>query len=86
MTTLNEAAGLALPCLDLTNLEDGCTAEDVEALCARAQTAFGPTAAVCIWPRFVSTAKIRAGRNRGAHRHGRRLSPAATARRPKCLR
>ena len=57
MTTLNEAAGLALPCLDLTNLEDGCTAEDVEALCARAQTAFGPTAAVCIWPRFVSTAK-----------------------------
>ena len=47
----------ALACLDLTDLNDGCTAADVEALCVRAQTAHGPVAAVCIWPRFVAVAR-----------------------------
>lgn len=47
----------ALACLDLTDLTDSCTAADVETLCARAQTAHGPVAAVCIWPRFVPVAR-----------------------------
>jgi deoxyribose-phosphate aldolase len=46
----------ALVCLDLTNLEDNCTEADIDALCARAQTRHGSTAAVCIWPQFVSRA------------------------------
>jgi len=52
-----ETALQALACLDLTNLEDGCTPADIETLCARAQTPHGPVAAVCIWPRFVLQAK-----------------------------
>ncbi|MYZ48689.1 deoxyribose-phosphate aldolase [Propylenella binzhouense] len=51
----------ALACLDLTDLSDGCTPEDVERLCERALTAHGPVAAVCIWPRFVAQAVARLG-------------------------
>ncbi|QDL94150.1 deoxyribose-phosphate aldolase (plasmid) [Paroceanicella profunda] len=51
------AATRALACLDLTNLEDGCTGDDIAALCARADTRHGPVAAVCIWPKFVAQAK-----------------------------
>ncbi|MEJ8573498.1 deoxyribose-phosphate aldolase [Microbaculum marinum] len=47
----------ALACLDLTNLEDGCSPADIVRLCGRAQTDHGPVAAVCIWPRFVPQAK-----------------------------
>lgn len=50
-------AGRALGLIDLTNLNDDCTAQDIEVLCSRAQTPHGNTAAVCIWPRFVSQAK-----------------------------
>lgn len=46
----------ALGLIDLTNLNDDCTAADIDALCAMAQTPFGPTAAVCVWPRFVAQA------------------------------
>ena len=46
----------ALVCLDLTNLEESCTAEDVAQLCARGQTPHGSVAAVCVWPRFVTEA------------------------------
>ncbi len=46
----------ALACLDLTNLDEACTPADIEALCRRAQTAHGPVAAVCVWPRFVAEA------------------------------
>jgi len=53
----SEAARLALACLDLTSLNEGDTAADIEALCRRAQTAFGPVAAVCVWPRFVGLAR-----------------------------
>lgn len=53
---LETAARRALVCLDLTNLDDGCTASDVEALCRRAQTPEGFVAAVCIWPAFVAQA------------------------------
>lgn len=54
---LVHAARLALQCLDLTSLNDADTAADVTALCERAQTAFGPVAAVCVWPRFVAQAR-----------------------------
>ncbi|HLO95799.1 MAG TPA: deoxyribose-phosphate aldolase [Burkholderiaceae bacterium] len=54
---LPQAARLALQCLDLTSLNDADTAADVTALCERAQTAFGPVAAVCVWPRFVAQAR-----------------------------
>lgn len=54
---LQQAARLALQCLDLTSLNDGDTAADVTALCERAQTPFGPVAAVCVWPRFVAQAR-----------------------------
>lgn len=50
-------AARALSVLDLTNLKDDCTADDIVSLCARANTAFGPVAAICIWPRFVAQAR-----------------------------
>lgn len=56
MSELTEAATRALACLDLTDLDDGCAAEDVDRLCARAMTPHGPVAAVCLWPRFVPEA------------------------------
>lgn len=54
---LKAAARTALACLDLTSLNDGDTAADIDALCRRAQTAHGPVAAVCVWPRFVAQAR-----------------------------
>ena len=54
---LAAAAQRALACLDLTDLNDDCTAEDVTALCERAVTPHGSVAAICIWPRFVAHAK-----------------------------
>lgn len=54
---LKAAARTALACLDLTSLNDGDTAADIDALCRRAQTAYGPVAAVCVWPRFVAQAR-----------------------------
>ncbi len=56
-TELQAAARAALACLDLTSLNDGDTAADIDALCRRAQTAHGPVAAVCVWPRFVAQAR-----------------------------
>lgn len=53
----SEAARLALQCLDLTSLNDADTPADIAALCQRAQTRFGPVAAVCVWPRFVAQAR-----------------------------
>jgi deoxyribose-phosphate aldolase len=44
-------ARLAISLLDLTNLQDRCTAADVDVLCRRAIDA--GTAAVCVWPDFV---------------------------------
>ena len=60
-------AHLALECLDLTELGDTCTKDDVELLCAKAQ-GFVPVvstvtpclpqvAAVCVWPAFVAQAR-----------------------------
>lgn len=52
-----QAARLALQCLDLTSLNEADTEADIEALCRRAQGPFGPVAAVCVWPRFVALAR-----------------------------
>jgi deoxyribose-phosphate aldolase len=52
-----EAARLALSCLDLTSLNAQDTEADIERLCARAQSRFGPVAAVCVWPRLAAFAR-----------------------------
>lgn len=56
-----EAAALALSLLDLTNLKEDCTPQQIADLCRRAQTSNGHTAAICIWPRFVSQARAAFG-------------------------
>jgi deoxyribose-phosphate aldolase len=52
-----EAAAFALSLLDLTNLRDDCDNAAIDNLCLRAQTPYGNTAAICIWPRFVAHAR-----------------------------
>ncbi len=54
---LRAVASRALALLDLTNLKDDCTPDQIVTLCERAQTAYGPTAAICIFPRFVMQAR-----------------------------
>ena len=56
-TDLKAAARVALACLDLTSLNDADTPADIDVLCARARTAHGDVAAVCVWPRFVAQAR-----------------------------
>ncbi|MCG5243299.1 deoxyribose-phosphate aldolase [Azospirillum doebereinerae] len=51
------AARRAIGMLDLTSLNGDDGDRTVEALCARAVTPEGPVAAVCVWPRFVPTAR-----------------------------
>jgi deoxyribose-phosphate aldolase len=59
MTTFDAKAiaARALPLIDLTDLGDAATEEGARDLCARAMTPHGRVAAVCLWPRFVATAK-----------------------------
>ncbi|SCW39697.1 deoxyribose-phosphate aldolase [Rhizobium mongolense subsp. loessense] len=57
-----ETAAVALSLLDLTNLKDDCTQEQIDTLCARAQTPYGNSAAICIWPRFVAHARTVLGK------------------------
>ncbi|MBB3952736.1 deoxyribose-phosphate aldolase [Aureimonas jatrophae] len=54
-----ELATILIRRLDLTNLDDGCTAADVDALIERAATPVAAVAAICIWPRFVAQARAR---------------------------
>lgn len=61
---LRAVASRALSLLDLTNLKDDCTPEQIVTLCGRAQSVFGPTAAICIWPRFVMQARTLLGPDR----------------------
>jgi deoxyribose-phosphate aldolase len=56
-TDLQATARIALACLDLTSLNDADTPADIEKLCAKAQGPHGPTAAVCVWPRFAAQAR-----------------------------
>ena len=51
------SARVALACLDLTSLNDTDSQADVERLCARARSRFGPVAAVCVWPRLAAFAR-----------------------------
>ncbi len=46
----------AIALLDLTELGDHATADDVTALCRRAVGPYGTVAAVCVWPRHVAHA------------------------------
>ena len=50
-------AARALPLVDLTDLADDATEAGARALCTRAIGPHGAVAAVCVWPRFVATAR-----------------------------
>ena len=54
---LQRSARIALACLDLTSLNDADTETDIAKLCQRAQSPFGPVAAVCVWPRRAAFAR-----------------------------
>lgn len=54
---LRKAAEKAIGLLDLTNLNDDCTAADIEDLCRRAVTPHGRVAAICIWKEHIPQAK-----------------------------
>ncbi|GGB57567.1 deoxyribose-phosphate aldolase [Roseibium aquae] len=54
--TTTAVATRALHLVDLTNLNEDCTAADITALTKRAVTPHGSVAAVCIWPSFVAQA------------------------------
>ena len=56
MTSRIDTARRALGLIDLTNLEDDCDKADIRALAARAETAHGNVAALCVWPQFVDLA------------------------------
>jgi len=51
------SARAALACLDLTSLNEADTEADIARLCRRATGPFGPTAAVCVWPRLAAFAR-----------------------------
>lgn len=52
-----DLARRALALLDLTDLADDATEEGARELCRRAVSGPVPVAAVCLWPRFVATAR-----------------------------
>jgi deoxyribose-phosphate aldolase len=54
---MSDTAKRALACLDLTALGDNESAASTSALCAKAITAHGAVAAVCLWPAHVAQAK-----------------------------
>ena len=51
------AAKTLIASLDLTSLNDDDTDETIGELCAKALTPAGKTAAVCVYPRFIPTAR-----------------------------
>ncbi|PVB60243.1 deoxyribose-phosphate aldolase [Labrenzia sp. 011] len=56
MSDVIENAKRALGLVDLTNLNDDCSAGDITKLTGRTVTDHGSVAAVCVWPRFVAQA------------------------------
>lgn len=54
---IKQIAARALALLDLTDLSETCTNDDIDALCERAFTPHGPVAAICIWPQFITHAR-----------------------------
>ena len=63
MADLKAAAKMAIGLLDLTDLNDICTAADIDGLVARAHTSHGDVAALCIWPQWVDHARHSLGRS-----------------------
>jgi deoxyribose-phosphate aldolase len=55
--TPDQAARIALRCLDLTSLNDTDEEAAIVRLCQRAQGPHGAVAAVCVWPRFAALAR-----------------------------
>jgi deoxyribose-phosphate aldolase len=55
--TPEQAARIALRCLDLTSLNDADDEAAIARLCQRAQGEHGAVAAVCVWPRFAALAR-----------------------------
>ena len=53
----DQAARIALRCLDLTSLNEADDDAAIAQLCARAQGVHGNVAAVCVWPRFAAFAR-----------------------------
>ena len=51
------AAKLLLSCLDLTSLNETDNEKSITALCQKALTPYGNTAAVCVYPIFIPLAK-----------------------------
>ena len=47
----------ALRSLDLTDLNETCSDQAIDALCKKALDPRGPVAAVCVWPQFVKRAQ-----------------------------
>lgn len=66
MDTTTRTALRALAALDLTSLNEGDTPDDIAALCARARTSHGVTAAVCVYPEHVTTARRLLGGDGGS--------------------
>lgn len=54
---MNDAALIALKCLDFTSLKDDDSQASIEQLAQRAATPFGTPAALCVYPAFVATAR-----------------------------
>jgi deoxyribose-phosphate aldolase len=52
-----EIAALALRCLDLTSLKSDDTEASITALAAAANTPHGAPAALCVYPRWIATAR-----------------------------
>jgi deoxyribose-phosphate aldolase len=50
----SDAARRALGLLDLTDLDDHCTAQAIDDLLQRSHGSWGHVAAVCVWPDFVA--------------------------------
>lgn len=57
MNNLYETALQSLKFMDLTQLNEEDTPQDIMLLCQRAKTDFGQTAAICIYPFFIPMAK-----------------------------
>lgn len=57
-----DVAKLALSLMDLTSLTGEETEQDIIKLCQQAQSPSGDTAAICIYPRFISVAKTELNR------------------------
>ncbi|MCD6008465.1 deoxyribose-phosphate aldolase [Halomonas sp. IOP_31] len=57
MTVRQDVARRALALMDLTSLNDDDTDARIVALCRQAATPAGHPAAVCIYPRFIATAR-----------------------------